>query len=95
MKITDVRATLVAIPYIDVLREERPEGYQTVIVEVEANDGLVGIGECGMGWIEPQIMLQMIAGYKTVVCNEDPFDMNISGESCGLIRPITSDIGRK
>ena len=39
MKITDVRATLVAIPYIDVLREERPEGYQTVIVEVEASDG--------------------------------------------------------
>ena len=75
MKITDVRATLVAIPYIDVLREERPEGYQTDIVEVEASDGLVGIGECGMGWIEPQIMLQMIAGYKTVVCNEDPFDI--------------------
>ena len=75
MKITDIRSTLIAVPYIEVLREERPGGYRTVIVEVETDAGLVGIGEGGLGWIEPGIQLQMTEGYRHAVIGEDPFDI--------------------
>ena len=48
MKIAALRATLVAVPYIEALRGERPGGYRTVIVEVKSDEGLSGVGECGM-----------------------------------------------
>ena len=74
MKITDVRSTIIRVPFLEVVRDKWPEGYQTIIVEVETDEGVVGIGESGM-WLEPEIQLQILDEAKRGVLGEDPFDM--------------------
>jgi len=73
MKIVEVRTTVVTVPFT------RPEVWArgarpcvtNVILELETDDGLTGLGECGGG----QKMAEAIAGFSRYLVGSDPFDL--------------------
>lgn len=75
MKITDIRATTVAIPLEAPIRHANGGHwgrFVRTIVEVETDDGLVGLGEMrGAG----RTTEQALEGLKTYLVGHDPFDL--------------------
>jgi L-alanine-DL-glutamate epimerase-like enolase superfamily enzyme len=74
MRITALKTTVVAIPFTG---EERwawggRRGLANVILEVETDEGLVGLGEAG-GYPTPEIVVAVIRSLEDLVVGENPF----------------------
>ena len=75
MKITDVRATTVAIPLEAPLRHANGAHwgkFVRTIVEVETDEGLVGLGEMGGGGESAEAAFR---GLKSYLVGHDPFEL--------------------
>lgn len=79
MKITDVRATCVALPYRhpECWADGRRDGVNNVIVEIETDAGIIGWGEatCGSG-NSADPTREVIEAFKPMLIGEDPRDIN-------------------
>ena len=81
MKITNVRSTLIRVPYSDAVRfpggteiDQRPDGYVTIIVELETDEGVVGIGESVRAGL-PERQLEILDQVIDRVLGADSFDI--------------------
>ncbi|MEM3692536.1 MAG: mandelate racemase/muconate lactonizing enzyme family protein [Candidatus Bathyarchaeia archaeon] len=76
MKITDMKATPVAVPLRESLPSKTPKYLQSVIVEVLTDEGIVGIGEshAALGGDVTKLILESVKG---VILNEDPTDTEV------------------
>ena len=77
MKITDLKATTVTVPLEAPLRHSNGAHwgrFVRTVVEVETDEGIVGIGEMGGGG-EGAVMA--FNGLKTYLVGHDPFDLNL------------------
>src|SRR5436190_8211406 len=75
MKITDVRATTVTVPLEAPLRHSNGANwgrFVRTIVEVEADDGLIGLGEMGGGGESAELAFD---GLKPYLIGHDPFQL--------------------
>ena len=75
MKITDIRATTVAVPLKAPLRHANGAHwgkFVRTIVEVETDEGLVGLGEMGGGGESAEAAFQ---GLKPYLVGHDPFEL--------------------
>lgn len=75
MKICDIRATTVTVPLEAPLRHASGAHwgrFVRTIVEVESDDGLVGLGEMGGGGESAQLAMQ---GLRQYLLGHDPFDL--------------------
>ena len=75
MKIADVRATSVTVPLEAPLRHSNGAHwgrFVRTIVEVESDDGLVGLGEMGGGGESAELAFE---GLKPYLIGHDPFDL--------------------
>lgn len=84
MKIVDVRTTVVAVPQKREYRSSWRRGYQgsaaqlAVIVELETDDGVTGIGESPVVWAgRPEATVTLIEGVRELVVGADPFEHDI------------------
>ncbi len=79
MKITDVRATCVALPYkrAEQWADGARDGVNNVIVEIETDAEIVGIGEatCGSG-NSADPTREVIEAFKPYLVGEDPLNIN-------------------
>lgn len=76
MKIADLRATTVSVPLEAPLRHSAGAHwgrFVRTIVEVETDEGLVGLGELGGGGESAELAVQGLRGY---LLGHDPFDLN-------------------
>ena len=76
MRITDLRATTVTVPLEAPLRHSNGAHwgrFVRTILEVETDEGIVGLGEMGGGGEGAAIAF---AGLKTYLVGHDPFDLN-------------------
>lgn len=76
MRITDLRATTVTVPLEAPLRHSNGAHwgrFVRTILEVETDEGIVGLGEMGGGGESAAIAF---AGLKTYLIGHDPFDLN-------------------
>ena len=74
MKITDIRATTVAVPLEAPLRHANGAHWGKfirTIVEVETDEGLVGLGEMGGGGESAEAAFR---GLKSYLVGHDPFE---------------------
>lgn len=75
MKIADFRTTVVSIPF------KEPEtwayghvyGFTNIILELETDTGLIGLGECPM-FPTSRVALEILNAMRPVVLGRDPFD---------------------
>lgn len=76
MKITDMKATPVAVPLRERSPSKTPKYLQSVIVEVFTDEGIVGIGEshAALGGDVTKLILESVKG---VILNEDPTDTEV------------------
>src|SRR5215211_6432757 len=75
MKITDIRATPVSVPLEAPLRHANGchwGRFVRTIVEVETDEGLVGLGEMGGGGESAE---RAFDGLKTYLIGHDPFEL--------------------
>jgi L-alanine-DL-glutamate epimerase-like enolase superfamily enzyme len=74
VRIGGVTATPVSVPFEteEVWAYGRRAGISNVLVEVETDDGLTGIGEA-VGWPSPEIVLDVLADARPLVLGRDPF----------------------
>ena len=75
MKITDIRATTVAVPLEAPLRHANGAHWGKfirTIVEVETDEGLVGLGEMGGGGESAEAAFR---GLKPYLVGHDPFEL--------------------
>ncbi|GGJ27623.1 mandelate racemase/muconate lactonizing enzyme family protein [Streptomyces brasiliensis] len=74
MRITAIRATPVAVPYrtIETWAFGRRSGMVSVLVELETDEGLVGLGECAT-YPSTGIVLSVLDSLKGLVVGADPF----------------------
>lgn len=84
MKIADVRTTVVAVPQKREYRSSWRRSYQgsspqiAVLVELETEDGLVGIGESPAVWAgRPEATVALIDGVRELLLGADPFEHDI------------------
>jgi L-alanine-DL-glutamate epimerase-like enolase superfamily enzyme len=84
MKIADVRTTVVAVPQKREYRSSWRRGYQgstpqvAVLVELETDDGLVGIGESPAVWAgHPEVTVALIDAVHDLLLGADPFEHDI------------------
>ncbi len=76
MKITDIKATTVTVPLEAALRHSNGTHwgrFVRTVVEVETDEGIVGLGEMGGGGASAEAAF---AGLKTYLVGHDPFDLN-------------------
>lgn len=76
MKITDIRATTVTVPLQAPLRHSNGAHwgrFVRTVVEVETDEGIVGLGEMGGGGESAELAF---AGLKAYLVGHDPFDLN-------------------
>lgn len=76
MKIADIRATTVTVPLQAPLRHSNGAHwgrFVRTIVEVEADNGLIGIGELGGGGESAEMSVR---GMKAYLVGHDPLDLN-------------------
>jgi glucarate dehydratase len=76
MKITDIHATTVAVPLEAPLRHSNGAHwgrFVRTVVEVETDEGMIGLGEMGGGGESAALAF---AGLKTYLIGHDPFDLN-------------------
>jgi L-alanine-DL-glutamate epimerase-like enolase superfamily enzyme len=74
MKISGLTATPVSVPFEteEVWAYGRRAGISNVLVEVETDEGLVGIGEA-VGWPTPEIALDVLADVRPLLLGRDAF----------------------
>jgi L-alanine-DL-glutamate epimerase-like enolase superfamily enzyme len=74
VKISGLTATPVSVPFEteEVWAYGRRAGVSNVLVEVETDEGLTGIGEA-VGWPSPEIVLDILAGVRPFVVGRDAF----------------------
>jgi L-alanine-DL-glutamate epimerase-like enolase superfamily enzyme len=84
MKIVDVRTTIVAVPQKREYRSSWRRGYQgstpqiAVLVELEADTGLVGLGESPAVYAgRPEVTVAMIDAVRDLLIGADPFEHDI------------------
>jgi L-alanine-DL-glutamate epimerase-like enolase superfamily enzyme len=84
MKIADVRTTVVAVPQRREYRSSWRRRYQgstpqvAVLVELETDDGLVGIGESPAVWAgRPEATVALIDAVRDLLLGADPFEHDI------------------
>jgi L-alanine-DL-glutamate epimerase-like enolase superfamily enzyme len=84
MKIADVRTTVVAVPQKREYRSSWRRRYQgrtpqvAVLVELETDDGLVGIGESPAVWAgRPEATVALIDAVRDLLLGADPFEHDI------------------
>jgi len=76
MKITDLKTTIVAVPY----KEEETISYgvrlglTNTLVEIETNEGIRGIGEC-MAFPNAEVMELVLQQFKPLLLGQDPFNV--------------------
>jgi glucarate dehydratase len=76
MKITDIRPTTITVPLEASLRHSNGAHwgrFVRTVIEVETDDGIVGLGEMGGGGEGAALAF---AGLKTYLVGHDPFDLN-------------------
>lgn len=76
MRIVDVRGTTVTVPLEAPLRHANGAHwgrFVRTIVEVETDEGLIGLGELGGGGESAEVAIR---GLKTYLVGHDPFDLN-------------------
>lgn len=74
MRITNIRATPVAVPFRseEVWAFGRRRGLVSVLLEVETDEGVVGLGEAA-AYPSADIVLAVLRGIEPLVIGEDPF----------------------
>ncbi|RBM19142.1 mandelate racemase [Prauserella sp. PE36] len=74
MRITAIRATPVAVPYRaeEIWAFGRRRGQVSVLVEVETDEGVTGLGEAA-AYPSADIVLAVLRGIEPLVLGEDPF----------------------
>ena len=75
MKIADIRATTVTVPLVAPLRHSAGAHwgrFVRTIVEVETDDGLIGLGELGGGGESAE---RAVTGLRDYLTGHDPFDL--------------------
>ena len=84
MRIVDLRTTIVAVPQKREYRSSWRRGYQgstpqvSVLVELETDDGLVGIGESPVVYAgRPEVTVALLAGVRDLVLGADPFQQDL------------------
>ncbi len=84
MKVADVRTTVVAVPQRREYRSSWRRGYQgstpqvSVLVELETDDGLVGIGESPVVWAGcAGATVALIDAVRPLILGADPFQHDI------------------
>lgn len=84
MKIADVRTTVVAVPQKRGYRSSWRRGYHgstpqlAVLVELETDDGLVGIGESPAVWAgRPEATVALIDAVRDLLLGADPFEHDV------------------
>jgi L-alanine-DL-glutamate epimerase-like enolase superfamily enzyme len=79
MKISAVRATCVALPYVrpEIWADGKRAGVNNVIVEIETDVGIAGVGEatCGSG-NSADPTREVIEAFRPYLIGEDPRDIN-------------------
>lgn len=76
MKITDIKATTVTVPLEAALRHSNGTHwgrFVRTVIEVETDEGIVGLGEMGGGGASAEAAF---AGLKSYLVGHDPFDLN-------------------
>ncbi|CAN7743620.1 mandelate racemase [Mesorhizobium amorphae] len=76
MKISDIKATTVTVPLEAALRHSNGTHwgrFVRTVVEVETDEGIVGLGEMGGGGAGAELAF---AGLKPYLVGHDPFDLN-------------------
>lgn len=73
MRVTDVRTTIVSIPFKkpEIWSMGRRVGVSNVIIEVETDTGLVGLGE-SVGFPSCEVIKPIIDSWKDALIGEDP-----------------------
>jgi L-alanine-DL-glutamate epimerase-like enolase superfamily enzyme len=84
MKIADLRTTIVAVPQKREYRSSWRRGYQgstpqiAVLIELETDDGLIGIGESPAVWAgQPEVTVTLIDAVRHLILDADPFEHDI------------------
>ena len=74
MRIAAVRTTTVSVPFTadEVWAYGRRRGITNLLVEVETDDGLVGLGEA-VGWPTPEVAERVLEAATPVALGHDPF----------------------
>jgi L-alanine-DL-glutamate epimerase-like enolase superfamily enzyme len=74
VRVTAVRETPVSVPFAaeETWAYGRRRGITNVLVEVETDEGVVGIGEA-VGWPTPAVALDVLASSRDAVVGRDPF----------------------
>lgn len=88
MKIVDLRATTVTVPLTAALRHSNGAHwgrFVRTIVEVETDNGLVGVGEMGGGGLSAQ---HAFDGLRPYVIGHDPFELELL--SAKLLNPTAA-----
>src|SRR6478752_5079031 len=90
MKITDIRATPVTVPLAAPLRHANGchwGRFVRTVVEVETDEGMIGLGEMGGGGESAALAF---AGLKTYLIGHDPFDLNRMRYATRQLHSITT-----
>ena len=76
MKITGIRATPVAVPFVEdeVWAFGRRRGLVSILLEVDTDEGVVGIGEAA-AYPSADIVLAVVKSVEPLVVGESPFDI--------------------
>lgn len=84
MRIADLRTTVVAVPQRREYRSSWRRGYQgstpqiAVLVELETDDGLVGIGESPAVWAgRPKVTVALLDAVRPLIVGADPFEHDL------------------
>ena len=84
MKIAQLRTTTVAVPQVRSYKSSWRRSYHgrgaqcSVLVELETDDGLVGIGESPVVYAgKPEVTAALIGGIRELLIDADPLDHDI------------------
>ena len=95
MKITDIRATTVAVPLRAPLRHANGAHwgrFVRTIVEVETEEGLIGLGEMGGGGESAEAAFR---GLKSYLVGHDPFELEaLRFKICNPTSSLYNNLGR-
>ena len=73
MRISALKTTIVSVPYTEdeIWVYGRRRGITNVLVEVETDEGLAGVGEA-VGWPTPRIAVEVLESVEATVLGRDP-----------------------
>src|SRR2546425_6229316 len=78
MKIVDFRTTIVSIPFTEPVQWKfgRGRGVSNILIELETDSGLIGIGEA-MRYPFVRVVHEILKAMRPVVLGRDPFDHEV------------------